>query len=121
MINQIHLIYPCIVSIFDFKAVIDFSLLVAILSGARNSRDLILSEKIYKRMKSLFSDHKDALISGSILLGNVSSSLGDHQGAQDIRLNRIKELGKRVKVGISWTEVNGELVVRDSVLVNFRF
>jgi hypothetical protein len=91
---------------------------VAILSGARNSRDLIVSEKIYKRMRSLFSDHKDALVSGSILLCNVYSSLGDYQGAQDIRLNRIKEVGKRVKVGISWTAVNGQLVVRDFVFRN---
>jgi hypothetical protein len=116
MKNQIHLFHPCIVSIFDFKAFIDFFLLVAILSGARNSRDLSLSGKIYNKMKSLFPDQKNALISGSILLGNVYSSLGDDQGAEDIRLTRRKEFGTRIKVGMSWTAVNGQVVVR-----NFRF
>ncbi|CAM4821705.1 unnamed protein product [Rotaria magnacalcarata] len=83
---------------------------VAILSGARNSRDSILSEKMYRRMKILFPDEKGALISGSILLCNVYSSLGDHEEAEDIRFNRRKELGKKVQVGLSWTEVNGEIV-----------
>ncbi|CAF5155949.1 unnamed protein product, partial [Rotaria magnacalcarata] len=61
---------------------------MAILSGARSSHNSILSEKIYLRMKSLFPDQKDALISGSILLCNIYSSLA----------------------GLSWTEVNGEIV-----------
>jgi hypothetical protein len=30
-------------------------------------------------MKSLFSDQKESLISGSILLCNIYSSIGDHQ------------------------------------------
>ena len=81
------------------------------LSGTRNSRDSILSEKIYTRMKLIFPDEKDALISGSILLCNIYSSVSDHQQSENIRLNRLKELGKRVKVGLSWTEVNGEIVV----------
>lgn len=119
MKNPIRLIQLCIVSIFNTHFFVDFCLLVAILSGARNSRDFILSNKIYERMKSLFPDQKDALISGSILLCNVYSSLGDDQGAQDIRLNRIKELGKRVKIGLSWTEVNGEIVVKDLIFNKF--
>ncbi|CAF4138380.1 unnamed protein product, partial [Rotaria magnacalcarata] len=86
------------------------SMYMAILSGARNSRDSILSEKMYRRMKILFPDEKGALISGSILLCNVYSSLGDHEEAEDIRFNRRKELGKKVQVGLSWTEVNGEIV-----------
>ena len=85
---------------------------MAILSGARNSRQQILSEKIYDRMKMLFSDQKETLISASILLCNIYSSLGDHQEAENIRLNRIKQLGTKVKPGVSWTEVNGEIVVR---------
>ncbi|CAF2008344.1 unnamed protein product [Rotaria magnacalcarata] len=86
------------------------SMYMAILSGARNSRDSILSEKMYRRMKILFPDEKEALISGSILLCNVYSSLGDHEEAEDIRFNRRKELGKKVQAGLSWTEVNGEIV-----------
>ncbi len=85
---------------------------MAILSGARNSRQHILSKQIYDRMKILFPDQKERLISGSILLSNIYSSLGDHQEAENIRSNRIKELGKKVKPGVSWTEFNGEIVVR---------
>ncbi|CAF4502995.1 unnamed protein product, partial [Rotaria magnacalcarata] len=82
---------------------------MAILSGARTSHNSTLSEKIYLRMKSLFPDQKDALTSGSILLCNIYSSLGDHEEAENIRLNRIKEVGKKVQAGLSWTEVNGEI------------
>ncbi|CAF5043596.1 unnamed protein product, partial [Rotaria magnacalcarata] len=35
---------------------------------------------------------------------------GDHEEAENIRLNRMKEVGKKVQVGLSWTEVNGEIV-----------
>ena len=63
-------------------------------------------------MKALFSDQKDALIAGSILLCNIYSSIGDDQQAQNSRLSRLKKFGKKVKVGLSWTEVNGEIVVR---------
>ncbi|CAF5177051.1 unnamed protein product [Rotaria magnacalcarata] len=83
---------------------------MAILSGARTSHNSTLSEKIYLRVKSLFPDQKDALTSGSILLCNIYSSLGDHEEAENIRLNRIKEVGKKVQAGLSWTEVNGEIV-----------
>ncbi|CAF1574329.1 unnamed protein product, partial [Adineta steineri] len=64
---------------------------MAILSGARNSRNSIVSEKIYERMKLLFQNEKDTLISGSILLSNIYSSLGNYEEAQHIRLNRIKQ------------------------------
>ncbi len=63
-------------------------------------------------MKYLFPDDKEALVSGSILLSNIYTSLGDYERAEDIRLTRIKEFGTKVKPGLSWTEVNGELVVR---------
>jgi hypothetical protein len=92
---------------------VDFCLiLVAILSGARNSRQHILSKQIYDRMKILFPDQKETLISGSILLSNIYSSLGDHEQAENIRSNRIKELGTKVKPGLAWTEFNGEIIVR---------
>jgi len=84
------------------------------LSGARNCRHFVLSEKIYNRMKILFPDHTDKLISGSILLGNIYSSLGDYEKAETIRSDRIKQYGKKVKAGLSWTEVDGEIAVKDS-------
>ena len=54
------------------------------------------------------------LISGSILLCNIYSAIGDYDRAEDIRLNRIKQFGNKVKPGLSWTEVDGELIVRFS-------
>jgi hypothetical protein len=89
-----------------------FLILAAILSGARNSRQRILSKQIYDRMKKLFPDEKETLISASILLCNIYSSLGDHEEAENIRLNRIKEIGTKVKPGVTWTEFNGEISVR---------
>jgi len=63
-------------------------------------------------MKHLFPEENEALVSGSILLSNIYTSLGDYERAEDIRLTRIKEFGTKVKPGATWTEVNGELVVR---------
>ncbi|CAF1314707.1 unnamed protein product, partial [Rotaria sordida] len=82
---------------------------MAILSGARNSHQHTLSKKIYDRMNILFPDEKERLKSGSILLGNTYSSVGDYQEAVNIRSKRIRELGTKVKPGVSWTEFNGEI------------
>jgi glycine betaine/choline ABC-type transport system substrate-binding protein len=81
------------------------------LSGARNHRNSALSQKFYDRMKSLFPDQKSHLIAASVLLSNTYSSVGDEHRAQEVRISRIKQLGSKVKAGLSWTEVNGELVV----------
>jgi hypothetical protein len=62
-------------------------------------------------MKSLFPDQKSDLIAASVLVSNTYSSLGDEQQAQEVRISRLKQLGSKVKAGLSWTEVNGELVV----------
>ncbi|CAF1573374.1 unnamed protein product [Adineta steineri] len=88
----------------------DSVMYMALLSGARNSRQSHLSQEIHKRMKLLFPNEKNLLISASILLCNILSSLGHHEEAQAIRLDRIKEFGNKVKAGLSWTEVNGEVV-----------
>ena len=88
-------------------------ILVAILSGARNHRNTLLSQTIYNRMKCLFPNQKEAMIAGSILLSNTFSSMGDDEQAKDIQRIRIKEYGSKVKIGLSWTEVNGEIVVSD--------
>ncbi|CAF4969389.1 unnamed protein product [Rotaria sp. Silwood1] len=85
---------------------------MALLSGARNHGNIQLSEKIYNRIKSLFPDEKECLISGAILLSNVYSSRGEFELGRDIRYRHINKLKHKVKVGLSWTEVNGELVVK---------
>ncbi|CAM4928040.1 unnamed protein product, partial [Rotaria socialis] len=86
-----------------------FVMYMSLLSGARNNRDTILSEKIFNRMLSLFPDEKDNLMSGVILVSNTYSSLGEDEQAHDFRSHHQKKLGTRVKVGLSWTEVNGEV------------
>ncbi|CAM4827283.1 unnamed protein product [Rotaria magnacalcarata] len=50
----------------------------AMLSGARNHRHVVLSEKLYNQMKSLFSNEKSDLISASTLLSNTYSSLENY-------------------------------------------
>lgn len=84
---------------------------MALLSGARNHRQIDLSQKLYDRMKLLFPEAKSNLISASILLHNTYSSLGNYQQAKEVRRNRIEQFGENVKPGLSWTEVNGELSV----------
>ena len=81
------------------------------LSGARNQRQSDLSQRLYDRMTSLFPDQKSALISASILLSNTYLSTDEPQRAQEVRLKRIKQFGRKVKPGVSWTEVNDELLV----------
>ncbi|CAF2092687.1 unnamed protein product [Rotaria magnacalcarata] len=82
----------------------------AMLSAARNYRLVALSEKLYNRMRLLFPDENSHLISASILLSNIYSSLGYNQEVKEIRIERIKQFGKNITVGVAWTEVNGQLV-----------
>ncbi|CAF4888848.1 unnamed protein product [Rotaria socialis] len=87
-----------------------FIMYMSLLSGARNSHNTILSEKIYNRMLSLFPDKKDALMSGMILVSNTYSSLGEDELAYDFRSHHEKKLGTHARVGLSWTDANGEIV-----------
>ncbi|CAF5029348.1 unnamed protein product [Rotaria sp. Silwood1] len=80
------------------------------LSGTRNHRNSQLAEKIYDRMKSLFPDEKQSLLSGAFLLSNIYSSFGEYERAMDIRSKQKNELGLNIKVGVTWTMVNDELV-----------
>ena len=87
-------------------------LLAAMLSGARTQQHPALSQQLYDRMKSLFPDQKPNLFAASVLLSNTYSSVGDVQQAQEVRIDRLQRLGNNnMKLGLSWTEVNGELVV----------
>jgi hypothetical protein len=115
MRSQILLLHLCIVRILCSITLINCLsyISVAILSAARVHRNSILSQKTYSRMKSLFPDQKQALMSGSILLSNTYSSVGDQQRSKDVQSIRMKELGKKAKTGLSWSEVNGEIVVKD--------
>ncbi|CAF1339290.1 unnamed protein product [Rotaria magnacalcarata] len=81
---------------------------MSLLSGARNVTNSCLSQKIYDRMKKLFPDMKDPLISAAILLANVYASSGDIDKASDIRIHLHKS-GAKKKIGLSWTSVNGQI------------
>ena len=81
------------------------------MSGARNHCNAALSHRLYERMKSLFPNQTNDIIAASVLLSNTYSSVGEHQQAEAVRANRVRQFGKRVKVGRSWTEVDDELVV----------
>ncbi|CAM4982131.1 unnamed protein product [Rotaria socialis] len=83
---------------------------MSLLSGARNNRNSNLSEKIYKRMKTLFPNAKESLAAGVVLLSNIYSSLGKYEEAKNFRSNQIEELRVKVKVGLSWTEIKGHIV-----------
>ena len=83
-----------------------------LLSGARNHRQLTLSQRLYDRMQVLFPEKRNNLIAASVLVSNAYLSSGDEFKANEVRLNRMKQFGKNATVGMSWTEVNGELVVR---------
>ncbi len=87
---------------------------MALLSGARNHRNFTLSQKIFDRMNYLFPDQKEALISGSVLLSNTYSSIGEDEQAKEVRFNRLKQIGKNSVIGMAWTEANGQLVVKKS-------
>ncbi|CAF1120001.1 unnamed protein product [Rotaria sordida] len=77
---------------------------ISLLSGTRNNRNRNLSENIYNRMKCLFPNEKQDLMSGAILVSNIYSSVGEHELAKTFRYNQIKELGTNVKLGLTWTE-----------------
>ena len=70
-------------------------------------------------MKVLFPDQKSYLISGSILLSNIYYSLGYDDQATIMRSDRKRNYGNKVKPGLSWTEQDGEIVVKSpSFIIN---
>jgi len=85
---------------------------VALLSGLRNHRNPILSQKIYDRMQHLFPNHERYLIAGAVLLSNTYSSVGEYQQSEEVRSKRIQEFGKEKLIGMTWTEPNSELAVK---------
>ena len=112
MKELIHRVCLCIVSVDNVCSLICLVILVAIMSGTRNSRDSVRCEKLYNRMALLFPQHKDSLTSASILLSNIYTSLGDDDQAALIRSNRIRDHGNKVAPGMTWTEKDGEIVVK---------
>jgi hypothetical protein len=82
-------------------------ILAALLSGARNEKNVHLSQQIFDRMKKLFPDLTNPLVSAAVLLSNVYGSSGKIEKASDIKMQLIKS-GLKKKIGLSWTSVNGK-------------
>ncbi|CAF1560360.1 unnamed protein product [Adineta ricciae] len=82
---------------------------MSLLSGARNQNDVSLARQITERIKQLDHVSDDCLSSASVLFGNTLASSGDLEEASKLRLE-MNQSGIGKKVGLSWTEVNGEIV-----------
>ena len=117
MKRVIHRACLCTVSTDDVFSFIFCLILVAIMSGARNCRDAVRSQKLYNRMKTLFPNEKNHIISASILLSNTYSSLGDNHQAAAVQSHRKIHHGKKVKPGMTCTEKDGEIVVKQLSLI----
>jgi hypothetical protein len=85
-------------------------ILATLLSGARNQKNSHLSQKVFDRMKTLFPDSTDPLISAAVLLANVYASSGEIEKASDIRI-QLSKSGAKKQVGLSWSSVNGQTFV----------
>ncbi|CAF0915089.1 unnamed protein product [Adineta ricciae] len=84
------------------------SMQMSLLSGARNANNQRLSEKMFERMKRTFPHLVDSLTSASVLLANAYASTGELDRALVIR-DQLQQSGQRKKVGLVWTELNGEI------------
>ena len=85
---------------------------MALLSSARNHRHSYLAETVYNRMKSLFPGNKSYLVSASILVSNTYASIGENQKAEQVRNDRLKHYGQKVKAGVTWTTIDGQIMVK---------
>ena len=84
--------------------------LVALLAGARNEKNPRLSQRVFNRMKENFPRSSDPMISASVLLANTYASAGNIDMASDIKI-QLHQSGAKKKVGLTWTEVDGQLFV----------
>ncbi|CAF1152655.1 unnamed protein product [Adineta ricciae] len=82
---------------------------MSLLSGARNQNDVSLARRITQRIKQLSHVDNDCLASASVLFTNILASSGDLEEASQLRFE-MGQSGIRKKMGLSWTEVNGEIV-----------
>ncbi|CAF3517094.1 unnamed protein product [Rotaria socialis] len=86
------------------------SMYMALLSGARNEKNIHLSKIVYNRMKKIFPAEQNALIPAAVLLANVYGSLGENNKASEIRIQLEKLRSKHKKrVGLAWASVNGQV------------
>ena len=101
---------PKFISIKKLNLNLFIFILVALLSGARNVSNIHLSQNVYDRMKKLFPQISDPLMSAAILLTNVYASSGHIDKASNIRI-QLNKSGLKKRIGLSWTVTNGQLFV----------
>lgn len=94
------------------------SIVVSILSSARNEKNIDIGQQIFDRMMLKFDGtiSSDALASAIVLLANAYALSGDYQKASLIR-QRIKNYVLRKKVGYSWTVIDNKIFV-ESIVTN---
>ncbi|CAF4510092.1 unnamed protein product, partial [Rotaria sp. Silwood2] len=85
-----------------------FPMYMSILSSARNKKNPSLSQSIFHRIQSKFSDFESCLISATILLANTYALSGNKSFASHIRM-KISQSGMKKVDGCSWTVVNGKV------------
>ena len=85
--------------------------LVTMLSGARNEKNANLSQKIFDRIRLLFSHDKNSFSSAIVLLANTYGLTGNLTRTLELRMEMSQSKLKKVP-GRSSTVVNGKLVVR---------
>ena len=88
--------------------------LESLLSGTRNAREADLAREIMLRISQLFPGYGGGQISAAILLANTVASSGDLEEASTIRWN-LSQSGAKKIMGLSWTEIDGEILVNDNV------
>lgn len=80
------------------------------LSAARNQRNVPLAQKIFDRIRSLFSDDEKSRISATILLCNTYALSGDVSRASDLRIE-MDQSSLRKTPGLSMTVIDGQIHV----------
>ncbi len=86
------------------------SILVAMLSGARNQTNTHLAQQLFDGMKKRFPQLTNSLTSASILLSNVYAASGEVDKASNIRL-QLHRSGVKKQIGLSKTVINGQIFV----------
>ena len=94
----------------SINSIESYFFLVAILSGTRNHGHSRLSHQIFDKINHLFPKDEERIVSASILLANTYALSGELEKASNIKSKYLK-LNTKKKIGVSWTEIDGELVV----------
>lgn len=84
---------------------------MAILSGARNQKNVDLAEKYFRRIELFFPNVELSRTSARILLANTWASMKNSSKATDLR-NKILQTGGKKAIGHSWTIINGKIEVK---------